>query len=101
MTADGLTGRVERDASLRSFAEALPEVYGYLVARCGSVWTAEDLTSETFMAAVSALRRGAIEEVTVPWLMVVARRRLVDHWRRAARERRRLGKLAIDGREAP
>ena len=36
---------------------ALPQVYGYLLPRCGSVALAEDLTAETFMAAVAATRR--------------------------------------------
>jgi RNA polymerase sigma-70 factor (ECF subfamily) len=36
---------------------ALPHVYGYLLARCGSATVAEDLTAETFLAAVAATRR--------------------------------------------
>jgi hypothetical protein len=35
---------------------ALPQVYGYLLPRCGSTALAEDLTAETFMAAVAAVR---------------------------------------------
>jgi RNA polymerase sigma-70 factor, ECF subfamily len=69
---------------------ALPQVYGYLLPRCGSVALAEDLTAETFTAAVAAVRRGRMREVTVAWLVGVARHKLVDHWRRAARERRGL-----------
>ena len=72
-------------AAIDAFTAALPEVYGYLLARCGDRWLAEDLTSETFAAAVSALERGLVDEVTNGWLIVVARRRLIDHWRRAAR----------------
>ena len=88
MSAEGWPQGTERDGQMYAFAAALPEVYGYLVARGASTWTAEDLTSETFIAAVSALRRGVIDKVTVPWLIVVARRRLVDHWRHSALERR-------------
>jgi RNA polymerase sigma-70 factor, ECF subfamily len=69
---------------------ALPQVYGYLLPRCGSVALAEDLTADTFTAAVAAVRRGRVREVTVAWLVGVARHKLVDHWRRAARERRGL-----------
>ena len=41
-------------ALLELYDIALPQVYGYLLARCGSRNVAEDLTAETFLAAVSA-----------------------------------------------
>jgi hypothetical protein len=46
--------------SFRSFYdEVLPQVYRYVLHRCGgSVSTAEDLTQETFLAAVAELRQG-------------------------------------------
>ena len=36
---------------------ALPQVYGYLLPRCGSRALAEDLTAESFLAAVAAARK--------------------------------------------
>jgi RNA polymerase sigma-70 factor (ECF subfamily) len=72
------------------YRRALPRVYGYLLPRCGSAALAEDLTADTFMAAVAASRRPDAPDVTVPWLVGVARHKLVDHWRRAAREQRSL-----------
>ena len=39
------------------YDEALPAVYGYFVRRCGDRGTAEDLTSETFLAAMDAARK--------------------------------------------
>jgi RNA polymerase sigma-70 factor (ECF subfamily) len=80
---------------LSLYDRALPQVYGYLRPRCGSVPVAEDLTAETFLAAVSSIRRGAVSEVTVAWLVGIARHKLVDHWRRQAREERKL-QLAHD-----
>jgi RNA polymerase sigma-70 factor, ECF subfamily len=65
---------------------ALPHVYGYLLSRCAAVALAEDLTSETLLAAVDALRRDVDAPVSVPWLVGVARHKLVDHWRRQARQ---------------
>jgi len=94
MTADQLPVASGPEAFVEACARAMPEVYGYLLARCGSPWIAEDLTSETFVIAVSATKRRMVDELTVPWLIVVARRRLIDHWRRAALETRRLGELA-------
>jgi RNA polymerase sigma-70 factor (ECF subfamily) len=76
-------------------------VYGYLLPRCGSVADAEDLTAETFMAAVAALDRPDPPSLTVAWLIGVARHKLVDHWRRGERERRGLAVLGPDEAEDP
>ncbi len=78
------------------YDRALPEVYGYLLPRCGDRTTAEDVTSETFLAAVDAVRRGTVPNLTVAWLIGVARHKLVDHWRRAAREERRMLRVAAE-----
>jgi RNA polymerase sigma-70 factor (ECF subfamily) len=77
-------------ALLSLYDRALPQVYGYLLPRCGSAAVAEDVTAETFLAAVSAVQRDAVETMTVAWLVGVARHKLVDHWRRQAREERKL-----------
>ena len=78
-------------AFLQLYDDALPHVYGYLVRRCDSAATAEDLTSETFVAAVQAVGRGT--EVSIPWLIGTARHKLVDHWRRSGRHREALEEL--------
>jgi RNA polymerase sigma-70 factor (ECF subfamily) len=77
-------------ALLAVYEEALPQVYGYLLARCGNRAVAEELTSETFLGAVSACRRPDTPTVSVPWLIGVARHKLADHWRRKEREERGL-----------
>jgi len=82
--------RSSADPVVAIYHRALPRVYGYLVTRCGSVAVAEDLTAETFMAAVAACRERSVPEVNVAWLVGVARHKLVDHWRRTAREQRTL-----------
>lgn len=69
---------------------ALDEVYGYLVSRCGSPAVAEDLASETFLAAADAVQRRPPADLTVAWLIGIARHKLADHWRRAARDDRLL-----------
>jgi RNA polymerase sigma-70 factor, ECF subfamily len=78
-------------AFLQLYDDAVPHVYGYLVRRCDSAATAEDLTSETFLAAATAVQRGA--EVNVAWLIGTARHKLVDHWRRTGRQRQALEEL--------
>ena len=80
----------EVDPVVAIYRRALPQVYGYLLPRCGSAAVAEDLTAETFMAAITAIRQGTVAEVNVAWLVGVARHKLVDHWRRVARDQRNL-----------
>ena len=70
------------EALLRIYDDALPRVFGYLRNRCESHSAAEELTSETFLAAVSQIRRGVLDEVTIAWLIGIARHKLLDHWRR-------------------
>ena len=49
---------------LAMYDDALPVVYGYFVRRCGDRGTAEDLTSETFLAAMDAARKDAPPPMT-------------------------------------
>jgi RNA polymerase sigma-70 factor (ECF subfamily) len=77
-------------AVLDLYDRALPDVHGYLLSRCRDSQVAEDLTGDTFLAAVSAVRRGTVADLTVAWLITVARNKLVDHWRRQEREERKL-----------
>jgi RNA polymerase sigma-70 factor, ECF subfamily len=84
--------RAEDDAGERFLAlydAALPYVYGYLLARCGRAVLAEELTSETMLAAVDALKRDARpSSLSTSWLLGIARHKLVDYWRRLGREER-------------
>ncbi len=75
---------------LELYDEALPHVYGYLLARCGDTAMAEDLTAESFLAAVDAIRKPGAPDPSTPWLIGVARHKLADHWRRVGREQRGL-----------
>ena len=81
-------------ALLALYDSALPEVYGYLVRRCDGATVAEDLTAETFLAAVSAVQKGTVPTMTTAWLIGVARHKLVDHWRKRARDERNLQAVA-------
>lgn len=86
----------EGEALLDLYDRALPQVYGYLASRCGSPAVAEDLTAETFLAAVDAVKRKAVNPLTTAWLVAVARHKLVDHWRRQTREERVVELAAAD-----
>ena len=78
--------------AFRSFyGDALPRVYGYFLHRSGgSVPVAEDLTQETFLAAVSELKKGRRVEAPIPWIYGIARHKLLDHYRRQERAERSL-----------
>ena len=80
---------------LALYAAALPYVYGYLLARCGRAVLAEELTSETMLAAVDTLKREPPASLSTAWLLGIARHKLVDYWRRLAREERSLRAIAI------
>src|SRR5262245_16862161 len=83
------------EASPRSFTAfydlALPRVYGYFFHRCGgSAAVAEDLTQETFLAAVVELKKGKRVRTPLAWIHGIARHKLLDHYRREQRAERRL-----------
>ena len=93
------TAQLAAEHLLDLYPRALPAVYGFLCNRCGDTMLAEDLTAEAFVDAVRAVQKGTGDEITVGWLIVVARRRLVDHWRHQAVEERhlqRVGQEAVD-----
>jgi RNA polymerase sigma-70 factor, ECF subfamily len=83
---------------LKLYDDALPHVYGYLLARCRDTGLAEDLTAESFLAAVHAVRKPGAPDPSIPWLIGVARHKLADHWRRVEREQR--GLRLLDGEPA-
>ncbi len=70
------------------------EVQSFLQRRCRERELAEDLTNETFLQAGRAIARG--KKVNVGWLMTVARRRLVDHWRSVGRQTATIQALQLE-----
>ncbi len=91
----GLAGDVDDGQRLLDlYDDALPEVFGYFHRRCRDRTTSEDLTTEVFLAAVDSINRAVVRDVTIAWLIGIARHKLVDHWRRVEREDRRLHAVA-------
>ncbi len=81
----------------RSFGE----VYRYLCrAVLGNRALAEDLTQETFASIVAAVTAGRAELRSMPWVIGVARHKLIDHFRNCESEKRRLA-LAWSGGYGP
>ena len=84
---------VERDPRMQLLAlydRAVPQVFHYVRHRCRTDTEAEEITADTFLAAVVAVKHNTVPELTVAWLIGVARHKLVDHWRRQSRDERKL-----------
>jgi RNA polymerase sigma-70 factor (ECF subfamily) len=81
-------GTVNLAGLRRDYERLLPVVYGYVRRRVGAAG-AEDIVADVFFAAVEALQSGRINELTAPWMLGVARNKVMDHWRRRYRTRRR------------
>jgi RNA polymerase sigma-70 factor, ECF subfamily len=83
--SDGLGG------FLALYDDSVTPLFRYLCRVCGGDRSlAEDLAQETFATALAQLKAGRVEEVSLAWLLVVARHEFIDHYRRAERERRKL-----------
>ena len=79
--------RLDAESFRAFYDDALPRVYGYFLHRCGgSVAVAEDLTQETFLAAVAELKKDRRVKTPVAWIYGIARHKLLDHYRRQERD---------------
>lgn len=93
---------LERDLSLESTYRALaPAVLGYF--RSQGIAAAEDLTGDVFVDVARGLRRFRGDEHDLRrWVFTIARRRMVDHFRRRrVRSIVSLGKPPEHGRHDP
>jgi len=67
------------------YREHVVAVYRYHHARTGCIADAQDLTAETFYAALESYSRYQPEKGTpIAWLMGIARHKLNDYFRRAS-----------------
>jgi len=77
------------------YERSLPRVYGYLFHRCGrNPELAEELTQQAFVEAVRSRGRFRGQADATSWVIGIARHKLVDHFRRAERDTRRLAALS-------
>jgi RNA polymerase sigma-70 factor, ECF subfamily len=76
------------------YDEAFPPVYAYLLRGVlGDRAAAEDLVQETFAAVVVAVAHGRADVLCVPFVVGVARHKLVDYYRQREREQLRLERV--------
>jgi RNA polymerase sigma-70 factor (ECF subfamily) len=93
---------VSREEFLGCYFATVAAVHGYLLrASCGDRPLAEDLTQEVYSAALVRARDGDAGVLALPWLRATARNKLVDHFRRVERERRKIALLVADAPSPP
>ena len=76
----------DAEAFAELYRRHLTRVYRYHIAHAGNVKDAEDLTSQTFMAAYEALGRYRERGQFSAWLFRIAQSKLNDHFRLSRRE---------------
>jgi RNA polymerase sigma factor (sigma-70 family) len=76
--------------------DLVPRVLGALVRRHGQFDACEDAVQEAVLAATVQWPREGIPDQPRAWLVTVATRTLVDHWRRESARRRREVTAAFD-----
>lgn len=69
------------------YEECAQSVFRYLLGRVGGADLAEELTAQTFVAALQAFASYRGSGTHLAWLIRIARRKAVDDHRRRARER--------------
>jgi RNA polymerase sigma factor (sigma-70 family) len=76
--------------------ELAPQILGVLVRRHGQFDACEDAVQEALLAAAVRWPADGVPERPRSWLLTVATRALVDHWRTDSARRRREATAALD-----
>jgi len=82
--------RGSREAFAELFDRYHGPLYGFFRRRLASQERAEDLTQETFLAAVTELKKGKRVRQPSAWVYGIARHKLLDHYRREQQADRQL-----------
>ena len=74
--------RSDPQAFAELYGRFLDRVYRFILIRTGSVQDAQDLTSQTFLAALESIDRYGSRGSFGGWLFGIARHKVADHYRR-------------------
>lgn len=74
--------RYRSEAFAELYRRKLNAVYRYHLSRVGNVHDAQDLTAQTFLAAQKAIASFRGQSKFAAWLMGIASRKTIDHFRR-------------------
>jgi RNA polymerase sigma-70 factor (ECF subfamily) len=93
---DELRSALATDAAFEAwYRRTVSTVYSYLLARCRSADLAEELTQETYAAAIARRNSYDGRSETTTWLCGIARHKLADHFRATERGDRRRIRLEV------
>ncbi len=81
-----LEAKTDASAFGRLYDLYVQPVYRYLLSRVGSIHEAEDLTSQTFIAAYEALPKYRERGLFAAWLFRIARSKMNDQFRKSKHE---------------
>jgi RNA polymerase sigma-70 factor (ECF subfamily) len=85
----------------RWYDRHVPAVYSYLASRClGDEDLVQELTQQTFIAAIQTRRKFDGRSAVATWLCGIARHKLADHFRREEREERRRFRATVGSLDA-
>jgi len=76
-----VSAKQDREAFIGLYQRDLNKIYGYYLVRTGHEQDAQDLTSETFLAAMDSLNNFRPSSRFGAWLMGIAHHKLVDYYR--------------------
>jgi RNA polymerase sigma-70 factor (ECF subfamily) len=71
----------EVDAFATLYRRHLHRVYSYLISRVGNIQDAQDLTAQTFLAALKGIGTYEPRDMFGAWLLGIAKRKTSDHFR--------------------
>ena len=89
LTRLALDARDGDSAALERLIEATQAEVWRFIAYLAGPGDADDLTQDAYLRAIGSLRRFDADSSVRTWLLVIARRTVVDHWRKRSRIRRR------------
>jgi RNA polymerase sigma-70 factor (ECF subfamily) len=73
--------RDDPEAFATLYRRYLQRVYSYLLSRVGNIQDAQDLTTQTFLAALQGISTYEPRGMFAAWLLSIARRKVMDHFR--------------------
>ena len=99
--ADHELDHAATEALTQLFSDHWTTVLAAVRRRVGSIATAEDIAMTVFVTAADRLAREPTTEISVGWLVTVAKRRVIDHLRQAEVARDRLPTIAASADPTP